>query len=76
MKRNSFLKIAVSASILVLLVFVGLAWPQNEPIKIIPAHYLMPRTESWSSSNRSRMKARKPFFTDGMAEESSMSFQS
>ena len=33
MKRNSFLKIAVSASILVLLVFVGLAWPQNEPIQ-------------------------------------------
>ena len=30
MKRNSSLKIALTASMLVLLVFIGLAWPQNQ----------------------------------------------
>ena len=33
MRRNSFLKIALTASMLVLLVFIGLAWSQNEPIQ-------------------------------------------
>jgi len=33
MKRDSFLKIALTASMLVLLVLIGLAWPQNEPIQ-------------------------------------------
>jgi thermitase len=33
MKRNSFLKIALIVSVLVSLAFIGLAWPQNEPIQ-------------------------------------------